>query len=239
MKGWKTENLTKIYLEGVRGAIPFANEQIELMIRIIRYFQPNVKSFIDVGAGDGILGRTVFKNWPDSEGVFLDFSEPMIQAARTKCADLENQATFVIKDFGEEDWIDSIKNDIPVDLVISGFSIHHQDDKNKKRIYHDIYHHMLKPGGLFINMEQVASKTADIEKIFDGLFVDCIDKYLYKIHSEASTENIANEYYEGKKLNMLTPIETQCDWLREIGFSHVDCYFKVFELTIFGGVKPY
>lgn len=33
-------------------------------------------------------------------------------------------------------------------------------------------------------------------------------------------------------------METQCGWLREIGFIHVDCYLKHFELAVFAGVKP-
>ncbi len=33
------------------------------------------------------------------------------------------------------------------------------------------------------------------------------------------------------------PTQTQCDWLREIGFEQVDMYFKIPELAIFGGVK--
>jgi len=27
-------------------------------------------------------------------------------------------------------------------------------------------------------------------------------------------------------------------WLQEIGFADVDCYFKIFELALFGGRKP-
>ena len=240
MSDWRTEKLAKTYLEGVRGAIPFANEQIDLLIRIIRYFQPNVKSFLDIGAGDGILGRTIFAHWPDSKGVFLDYSAPMIKAAKLKCLDYQNSAKFIIQDYGEFGWLDSISNNIPVDLVISGFSIHHQDDNNKKRIYREIYNQILKPGGLFVNMEHVASKTTDIENIFDSLFLDCLVNYHQKIDSNASSEKIANEYYnrEDKKLNILTPVEDQCNWLREIGFINVDCYFKIFELSIFGGVKP-
>jgi hypothetical protein len=32
--------------------------------------------------------------------------------------------------------------------------------------------------------------------------------------------------------------ETQCDWLRQNGFERVDCYQKLSELAVFGGVKP-
>ncbi|HMQ52517.1 MAG TPA: class I SAM-dependent methyltransferase, partial [Anaerolineae bacterium] len=32
--------------------------------------------------------------------------------------------------------------------------------------------------------------------------------------------------------------ETQCAWLRQLGFADVDCYFKIFELAVFGGRRP-
>jgi len=32
-------------------------------------------------------------------------------------------------------------------------------------------------------------------------------------------------------------LEKQCEWLREIGFNEVDCYMKIFELALFGGIK--
>ena len=40
-----------------------------------------------------------------------------------------------------------------------------------------------------------------------------------------------------KEANRLAPLELQLQWLREIGFRHVDCFFKVFELALFGGIK--
>lgn len=40
-----------------------------------------------------------------------------------------------------------------------------------------------------------------------------------------------------KLANILAPVETQCTWLRDIGFAHVDIYLKIFELALFGGLK--
>ncbi len=37
--------------------------------------------------------------------------------------------------------------------------------------------------------------------------------------------------------NIIAPVETQCDWLREIGFIHVYCFMKLFEIALFGGIK--
>ena len=37
--------------------------------------------------------------------------------------------------------------------------------------------------------------------------------------------------------NILALVETQCQWLRQIGYRDVDCYFKILELAVFGGRK--
>ena len=37
--------------------------------------------------------------------------------------------------------------------------------------------------------------------------------------------------------NILQRVDIQVNWLREIGYQHADCYFKWFELAVFGGVK--
>lgn len=58
---------------------------------------------MDLGCGDGVLGKTLFVNWPDSKGLFIDYSEPMTKAARSNCKEYQEQAVFMIKDFGKTD----------------------------------------------------------------------------------------------------------------------------------------
>lgn len=238
MENWKTERLAKTYLEGVRGAIPFANEQIEFLLRIINSFKRDVTSFLDLGCGDGILGRMMLSQWNEARGIFVDYSEPMIKAAKSKNQQYENQLSFAVLDFGNEEWLTSISKEFPVDVVISGFSIHHQPDNSKKRIYREIFKQILKPGGVFLNLEQVKSPTQEIEAIFNGFFMDSMRKYQKENNSSIPIETIEEEFYKDKKVNILSPVDEQCLWLREIGFTQVDCYFKAFEMAIFGGVKP-
>lgn len=40
-----------------------------------------------------------------------------------------------------------------------------------------------------------------------------------------------------KKENILAPVEEQCRRLCDLGYRDVDCFFKVFELSLFGGRK--
>ncbi|NEO55025.1 MAG: methyltransferase domain-containing protein [Okeania sp. SIO3B5] len=238
---WTKADLAQKYLSGVRSAIPLATEQIEIILRIIQATIPQVNNFLDLGCGDGILGQAILSQYPNSQGVFLDFSETMIEAAKSKIADnYQGNLEFINQDYGLPEWVSKIQEKAPFDVVVSGFSIHHQPDIRKQEIYQEIYQ-LLKPGGLFLNLEHVASPSKLIEQLFDELFVDS----LYAFHQSQgnknqSREKINQQYYNrpDKEANILAPVETQCDWLRKIGFIHVDCFMKLFELALFGGIKP-
>lgn len=238
MESWKTENLTETYLDGVRSAIPLAKEQIEILLRIIKYFKPDMNSFLDLGCGDGVLGKTLLTNWPKSRGIFMDYSEPMIKSAKSKIQECQNKPIFVAKDFGDTEWLESISTELPVDIVISGFAIHHQNDENKKRIYKEIFDRILKPGGVFLNLEQVKSPTKEIENLFNEYFMDKMTKFQKENKTNIPIKEIEDGFYKDKEVNILASVEEQCNWLREIGFANVDFFFKAFELSIFGGVKP-
>jgi len=238
MENWKTERIASTYIEGVRGAIPLASEQIEILLRIIHFFKPEIISFLDLGCGDGILGYTLFSNWPEARGIFLDYSDPMIKAAKSRCAQYEDQSSFIVKDFSEDGWHQAISDNMPVDIVISGFSIHHQENSKKKKLYKTIFSDLLKPGGIFLNLDQVLSPGKDIEKLFDSYFLEKVKNHQQKTNSNIPIEKIAEEYYKDKEVNILASVEDQCRWLRKIGFTNVDCFFKAFELSIFGGIKP-
>ncbi|MGD1713501.1 class I SAM-dependent methyltransferase [Dapis sp. BLCC M172] len=80
---WKTAELSQKYLSGMRGGFPLATEQIDIMLRIIQMARPQMNNFLDLGCGDGILGQAILSQYPHSQGVFLDFSETMIEAVKT------------------------------------------------------------------------------------------------------------------------------------------------------------
>jgi tRNA (cmo5U34)-methyltransferase len=236
---WKREDLGKRYLTGIRGAIPLAEYQIKIMLYLVSRMLPRVKSFLDLGCGDGILGRAVLSNYPKAKGIFLDFSDTMIEAARKKLPKDNNNLVFITDDYRKPRWVKSVAKYSRHELIISGFSIHHQKDTRKKAIYREIFD-LLKPGGLFLNLEHVASATPQLHHICDEFFIDSLYNYHLSLNPDTKRNIIAKEHYHNpcRKANILTPLEKQCKWLREIGFQDVDCYLKIFELALFGGAKP-
>ena len=230
---WKDETLADHYLSGVRGAIPLANTQIDMMLRLVDKFVPQVERFLDLGCGDGILGRQILDHSADSEGLFLDFSQAMIAAAGIQLEAYGARAERLVFDYGDPAWVEqpAVVKRAPYDLILSGFSIHHQPDGRKREIYQEIFD-LLRPGGLFLNLEHVSSPTPEIESLFDEQFIDHLTAYHARIDSGKDRQQVADELYNrpDKAANILLDVETQCDWLREIGYQQVDCYFKCFEL---------
>lgn len=130
---WQAGVLTQTYLTGVRGAIPFAQEQIDVMLRLIHAACPSVTAVLDLGCGDGILGQAVIDQYPQAKGVFADFSEPMLEAAR-KRLDGNGRCSFIQLDYGNKGWENSLPPNLPhYEVIVSGFSIHHQSDERKKK----------------------------------------------------------------------------------------------------------
>ncbi|MFQ5400643.1 MAG: class I SAM-dependent methyltransferase [Anaerolineae bacterium] len=242
---WQTAELTATFLTGVRSAIPLAQEQIAVMLRLIRAARPAVNLVLDLGCGDGILGQAVLDQHPEAQGVFLDFSPPMLDAARKRLAGY-GRALIANVDYGQTDWrarLDEIVSghfavSDGFDVIVSGYSIHHQPDGRKREIYAELYD-LLRPGGIFLNLEHVASRSPWVEQRFADLFIDALVDYHLRAGVPKTPEQVDREFYSrpDKAANKLALVETQCEWLREIGFLHVDVYLKIFELALFGGVR--
>jgi tRNA (cmo5U34)-methyltransferase len=77
---------------------------------------------------------------------------------------------------------------------------------------------LLEPGGVFANFEHVASVSHRLHLAFFA----------------AIAEPIENEDPSDRLLD----VETQLGWLREIGFTDVDCYWKWLEMALLIGLKP-
>jgi ubiquinone/menaquinone biosynthesis C-methylase UbiE len=234
---WKDPTLVATFLTGVRAALPNAADQLDVMLRVLTFTDRPIQRVLDLGSGSGVLAAAILQRFPDAEIVLADFSKPMLDAARASFLSPPHHVRIV--DFTDPSWTNEVSDLAPFDAVVSGFAIHHQPDPNKRRIYAEIFE-LLAPGAPFIHIEHVSSASPWIEHQFNELLVDRMYAYDQHIGGGRTREQVATDYVyrPDKAANILAPLETQFEWLREIGFQDVDCLFKIYELSLFIGRKP-
>jgi SAM-dependent methyltransferase len=235
---WKLPAIVDRFLS-FRAAIPLAHEQIGVMMSILKSRTQPIEKFMDLGCGDGILAATILGEYPSSRGVLIDFSEPMLEQAREQLKEYGDQLTFMNLDYGDPAWVNSIQTQGPFDAIVSGYSIHHQPDARKRPIYEEIFS-LLKPDGWFINIEHIAAESQLAVDLFNNHIIEARYAIEHKNGGRKTKQEIEDIYMNrpDKEANILLSANTQCNWLREIGYEEVDCYFRVYELAVFGGRKP-
>lgn len=231
--------MVRAFLDGIRGGIPLAREQIDVMLRFVEAGGSRVQSFADLGCGNGVLSLALLERYPNAVATLVDLSEPMIEAARSHLTGHEPNCRFVTADLSDGEWVSLVGDGAPFDLVVSGYAIHHLEDQRKRELYAEVFG-LLRPGGLFLNTDHVKSATPWIESIFNDLLIDSVYDYHSRLGSGKTREEVAKEYVcrPDRAANKLAPVEVQCEWLSQCGFEDVDCYFKILELAMFGGHRP-
>ena len=188
--------------------IPHRTEGEAVLLKFIPY---NVKRILDLGTGDGRLLALLRIDRRDTEGIALDFSPTMLAIARERFRG-DNKVKVI------EHNLDMPLPDIGrFDIIVSSFAIHHCTDERKQALYSEIYA-MLTPGGSFFNLEHVAPATTNLHA-----------QFLRELGITQADEDPSNK---------LVSVEIQLQWLREIGFKDVDCYWKWLEMALLIGVKP-
>jgi len=168
---------------------------------------------LDLGTGDGRLLSLVKIGRLEAEGVAMDFSEPMLERARKRFAQ-DKHVTVMKHDFAFPLPSEQLGS---FDVVVSSLAIHHLTHPRKKQLYTEIFN-LLNPRGVFCNLDRVTSSTENLHL-----------KFLAAYGLTPQTEDPSNK---------LLDVETQLKWLRQIGFTDVDCYWKWLELALLAGFKP-
>ena len=237
---WQNLQIADDFLQNVRGAIPLSIEQIDIMLRLVGASRgEQVERFLDLGCGDGLLAAALLSEYPQADGWLAAPSESMLTSARSQLLEHTSRLQFLHADLGEASWVGKLAGGAPFDAIVSGLAMHHLPHERKRQLYGELFH-LLKPEGIFINIEHVASATRWTESVWNDYMIDAIFGHEMKSSPGKSRTEVAREYYSRPSAasQVLAPLEVQCDWLREIGFENVECYLKVLELAVFGGQKP-
>jgi tRNA (cmo5U34)-methyltransferase len=204
---WTSDEHARDYLERADSI----SHRSEGESALLEFIPQSARRILDLGTGDGRLLSLVRREDAETEAIAVDFSPAMLEAVRKRFAG-EPSVRVVAHNMDER---------LPAlgefDAVISSFAIHHLAHERKRALYAEIYG-LLNSGGVFCNLEHVASPSPRLHR-----------EFLERIGFTVETEDPSNQLLE---------VEPQLRWLREIGFVDADCHWKWRELALLAGRRP-
>jgi tRNA (cmo5U34)-methyltransferase len=180
-----------------------------------------MRRVLDLGAGTGLLSAHVREAFPDARIELLDGSEPMLREARERLGSAVAAAHV-------QDMADALPAG-PFDAVVSALAIHHLADEDKRVLFART-HDVLRPGGAFINAEQVSAPTPALDAVYEHRWAqDCRALGASLEELDAARERMRHD--------RCADTESQLRWLREAGFDTGDCVYKSWRFAVMFGLK--
>jgi tRNA (cmo5U34)-methyltransferase len=165
---------------------------------------------LDLGAGTGMLARALRAAYPDARLTLTDGAAAMLGKAREQLGDAAVE--YVVADLHDP------LPDGSWDAVTSALAVHHLEDAGKRRLFERV-HAALRPGGVFVNAEQVAGATP----FFTELYARWHEQ---RARAAGSDDAEWAGAVERMRFDRCASVEDQLAWLRDAGFEDADCLFK-------------
>ena len=182
---------------------------------------PDAGYCIDLGAGTGLLASLVRARLPATQLHLVDISSEMLDLARKRFAG-DSAVTFEHADYATA----------PVpgnpDAVISALSVHHLDHAAKQELFLRIAQ-SLRPGGVFINADQVLGPTPALEAEYRH-------RWLAQCRLLGASEDQIEQSLFRQQADQCATVEEQLVWMRQ-NFDQVDCWFKDGRFAVMAGTR--
>lgn len=180
-----------------------------------------VRRVLDLGAGTGLLSAEIVAAVPGATVELLDGSEPMLREARERLGDAVGAVH-----------VADMAGDLPAgpfDAVVSALAIHHLEHADKRALMRRV-HERLRPGGVFVNAEQVSAPAGWLTEVYESRWAE-------ECRALGATEQEIDDAKERMRHDRCTDVEPQLRWLREAGFATADCVYKHWRFAVMAAWK--
>jgi tRNA (cmo5U34)-methyltransferase len=195
----------------------FYGHALELVTRWDANPAPRI---LDLGAGTGLFSSLVLDRLPQARIHLVDISPGMLDQAKTRLGGRPN-ISFQTGDYTHdplgEQW----------DVVISGLAIHYVEDQQKRELFARV-RNALSSNGLFVNADRVLGPTVVLERQYQQLWLESVQA------AGVGPEDIKGAQ-DRMRFELHATVEDQLRWMRDAGFSNVDCTFKLWQFAVMSG----
>ncbi|MGA2409231.1 MAG: class I SAM-dependent methyltransferase [Candidatus Binataceae bacterium] len=212
------------YDQARRQLVPCFGDFYRTAVELIPFPRDSAAGVLDLGAGTGLLSGFIAAAFPAARITLIDVSAAMLERARECLAGYSDRTSFIIAD------LNGLQIGGIYDAIVSALAIHHLEHTAKRELFKTIFM-ALKPGGMFVNAEQVLGSTPAVQRRYRN-------NWLRRVRALGVSEDDLAAAFERMKLDCCATAEAQVGWLSDAGFIDADCAYKDGMFAVIGASKP-
>lgn len=178
---------------------------------------------LDLGAGTGGFALEVVNAHPRVQVELADISSKMLDQARAKFA---GDGRFSFRE------LDIVAGEFGVgwDRIVSSFVIHHLEHADKRKVFAKICA-ALKPGGIFVNIDQVQACSQAVQDIHMRLWKKDV------LAAGALPQDLEDGLKRMEAMDINAELDDQVLWLEQAGFSGIEVVYRNYFYAVFVAKK--
>jgi tRNA (cmo5U34)-methyltransferase len=232
------ETDSRIYREIAAVAVPRRDEQITALVALAPFAPDDDFAIVELACGEGLLAAALLQAYPGARYLGLDGSDSMRRAAAARLVPYGERATVAAFDLAAPDWLPQAEG---AGLVVSSLCVHHLDGGGKQALFAAMFER-LASGGALLLADLVEPARAEVR----GWFADSWDRSVGEQVTALTGSDQLRRRFEAEHWNYYRhpdPIDRpsglfeQLCWLRDAGFTGVDCFWMCAGHAVYGGYK--
>jgi len=233
------ESDSHTYREIAAVAVPRRDEQIAALVALTPFAAGDEFRIVELGCGEGLLAVALLQAFPRALYVGLDGSDSMRRETAARLAANGGRVEIAAFDLASPGWLPRAKG---AGLIVSSLCVHHLDGTGKRTLFAAIFAR-LAPGGALLLADLVEPARSEAR----DWFAESWDRSV----TEQSIARRGNDHLQRRfdaehwnhyrypdPVDRPSGLFEQLSWLREAGFSGVDCFWMCAGHAVYGGYKP-
>lgn len=234
-----TEEDSDWFIEVGNVVTPSRAEQLEMLTSLVPAEPHEAFTAVDLACGAGSLSAALLARFPACRVIALDGSRRMRDQAAENLARFGDRARFAPFDLHGRDWLDALLAEVR--CFASSLAIHHLNGAEKRRLFGDLFAR-LEPGGALLILDLVEPANERARAAYAAAWDRAVREQSAGVpNGEAIYEHFRQEsnHYVTPDVDFDMPsgLFEQLEWLRDAGFSAVDCYWLRAGHALYGGYK--
>jgi tRNA (cmo5U34)-methyltransferase len=239
------EDSSALFLDHSEIFVPGRAEQLATLLDLIPARSDEPFTIVELGAGGGVLAQAILERFTHCHYVALDGSPMMREQMGRRLVQFKDRLEIRPFELAEQQWRDELPS--PLRCVLSSLCVHHLTGEEKRVLFRDVVAR-LEPGGALLLADILQPPTQQIADLYarqydaivraqsletlgnlSGFEEFCRAKWNYFIYDYPDPDPDDIDYP--------SLLSDQLLWLREAGFSMVECFWMRAGHAVFGGFK--